>query len=107
MVGLSVVRAMIALYAEPDSLAAMRSVAAKRADVVVYVCGLSAQLEGEEGTNGNGDRRDLNLPGRQQQLLEALHATGKPVVVVLMNGSALGTTWAQAHVPAIVEAWYP
>jgi beta-glucosidase len=80
---------------------------AKRADAVVYVCGLTAQLEGEEGTNGGGDRTDLNLPGRQQQLLEALQTAGKPIVAVLMNGSSLGVTWARQHVPAIVEAWYP
>ena len=81
--------------------------AAQRTDAVIFVGGISSQLEGEEGTNGNGDRADLNLPAVQQQLLEALSATGKPIIVVLMNGSALGVNWAQAHVPAIVEAWYP
>ncbi|MDQ2800390.1 MAG: glycoside hydrolase family 3 C-terminal domain-containing protein, partial [Armatimonadota bacterium] len=81
--------------------------AAKRADAVIFVGGISAQLEGEEGTNGNGDRADLNLPQVQEDLLRAVYGAGKPVVVVLMNGSALSVNWAQAHVPAILEAWYP
>jgi beta-glucosidase len=85
---------------------------ARQADLVVFVGGLSANLEGEElkikvpGFLG-GDRTSLDLPAPQQQLLERLHATGKPVVLVLMNGSALGVNWADAHLPAIVEAWYP
>jgi beta-glucosidase len=85
---------------------------AKQADAVVLVLGLSSQLEGEEmkvhepGFLG-GDRTDIGLPARQQALLEAVAATGKPVVLVLLNGSALAVNWADAHVPAIVEAWYP
>ena len=54
-----------------------------------------------------GDRTSLELPAPQEQLLERVQATGKPLVLVLMNGSALGVNWADAHVPAIVEAWYP
>ena len=86
--------------------------AAREADLVVFVAGLSARVEGEEmkveaaGFAG-GDRTSLDLPAPQQRLLERVHATGKPVVLVLMNGSALGVNWADAHVPAIVEAWYP
>ncbi|MEZ0242088.1 MAG: glycoside hydrolase family 3 C-terminal domain-containing protein, partial [Sphingomonas sp.] len=86
--------------------------AAKGADVVIFVGGLSARIEGEEmklkvpGFAG-GDRTSLDLPGPQQALLERLHATGKPVVLVLMNGSALSVNWADANIPAIVEAWYP
>ena len=86
--------------------------AAKAADVVIYVGGLSARIEGEEmklkvpGFAG-GDRTSLDLPGPQQNLLERLHATGKPVVLVLMNGSALSVNWADVNIPAIVEAWYP
>jgi beta-glucosidase len=85
---------------------------AKQADAVVMVLGLSSQLEGEEmsvreeGFLG-GDRTDIGLPARQQKLLEAVVATGKPVVLVLLNGSALAVNWANEHVPAIVEAWYP
>jgi hypothetical protein len=54
-----------------------------------------------------GDRTDISLPAAQQQLLEALAATGKPLVVVLMNGSPLAVNWAQEHAAAILEAWYP
>jgi beta-glucosidase len=85
---------------------------AERAEVVVLVLGLTANLEGEEmpvhvpGFDG-GDRTDLGLPAPQQELLEQVVALGKPTVLVLMNGSALGATWADQHVPAIVEAWYP
>jgi beta-glucosidase len=85
---------------------------ARRADLVVFVAGLNASLEGEElkikvpGFNG-GDRTSLDLPAPQEQLLERVNAAGKPVVLVLMNGSALSVNWADKHVPAIVEAWYP
>ncbi len=86
--------------------------AAESADAVVLVLGLSPRLEGEEmavdvpGFAG-GDRVDLGLPAAQRRLMEAVVATGKPVVLVLLNGSALGLGWAAEHVPAIVEAWYP
>lgn len=85
---------------------------AKKADLVVFVGGLSARVEGEEmkikadGFAG-GDRTSLDLPAPQQKLLERLHATKKPVVLVLMNGSALSVNWADKNLPAIVEAWYP
>ena len=85
---------------------------ARRADVVVAFIGLSPGLEGEEmgvrveGFNG-GDRTDIGLPRAQQDLLEALKATGKPLIVVLMNGSALAVNWAEEHAAAILEAWYP
>ena len=96
-------------------VAALRAAAvdaAQKADVVVAFVGLSPHLEGEEmpihvpGFSG-GDRTDLNLPAEQQQMLEAVAATGKPLVVVLMNGSALAVNWAQQHATAILEAWYP
>jgi len=76
----------------------------------VVVLGLSPKFEGEQGEsalNPGGDRRDLELPGVQQQLLQAVVATGKPTVLVLTGGSALGIEWAKAHVPAILVAWYP
>jgi beta-glucosidase len=85
---------------------------AKEADAVVLVLGLSPQLEGEEmnvrepGFLG-GDRTDIQLPARQHGLLEAVAATGKPIVLVLMSGSALAVNWADRHVDAIVQAWYP
>jgi beta-glucosidase len=86
--------------------------AARAADVVVFVGGLTAEVEGEEmrvsypGFAG-GDRTDIELPAVQQEMLEALHATGKPVVLVLTTGSALAVRWAQEKLPAIVLAWYP
>jgi len=86
--------------------------AAQKAEVVVMVMGLSPSLEGEEmpvhveGFSG-GDRTDIGLPGTQERLLRQIHATGKPVVLVLMGGSAIAVNWAQAHVPAILHAWYP
>ncbi len=86
--------------------------AARGADLVVAVMGLSARIEGEEmkikadGFSG-GDRTSIDLPKPQEDLLEAVAATGKPVVLVLTNGSALGVNWADGHVPAILEAWYP
>src|SRR5215470_9298986 len=85
---------------------------AKQADEVVLVLGISSQLEGEEmnvqepGFKG-GDRTDINLPMRQQGLLEAVAATGKPIVVVLLSGSALAVNWANEHANAIIQAWYP
>lgn len=59
-----------------------------------------------EGFSG-GDRTSLDLPAPQEQLLERVSAAGKPVVLVVTNGSALGLNWANDHVPAILEAWYP
>ena len=86
--------------------------AAKSADLIVAMVGLSPHLEGEEmpvhveGFSG-GDRTDIKLPAPQEDLLQQLSATGKPMVVVLLNGSALAVNWAQQHANAILEAWYP
>ena len=86
--------------------------AVKKADLVVMVGGLSPRIEGEEmkvqadGFSG-GDRTKIDLPAPQEQLLEKIQAAGKPIVLVLMNGSALAVNWADEHIPAIVEAWYP
>ncbi|MGD0647228.1 MAG: glycoside hydrolase family 3 C-terminal domain-containing protein [Acidobacteriaceae bacterium] len=85
---------------------------AKQADVVVAFVGLSPELEGEEmpvhvkGFDG-GDRTSIELPAVQEKMLEAVATTGKPLVIVLMNGSALAVDWAKQHANAIVEAWYP
>ncbi|HEV2381282.1 MAG TPA: glycoside hydrolase family 3 C-terminal domain-containing protein [Terriglobia bacterium] len=104
----------LALFWQPPA-AALRDQAlkiAREADVVVAFVGLSPGLEGEEmpvhvaGFNG-GDRTDIDLPLVQDNLLQALAGTGKPLVVVLMNGSALAVQWAQQHAAAILEAWYP
>jgi beta-glucosidase len=85
---------------------------AGESDVVVAFVGLSPQLEGEEmpikidGFVG-GDRTSLDLPAPQQKLLEALAATGKPLIVVLQSGSAVSLKWANEHAAAILQAWYP
>ena len=86
--------------------------AARDADVVVFVGGLTGDVEGEEMTVNypgfaGGDRTDTRLPATQQKLLEAVHATGKPVVLVLTTGSALAVDWAEQNLPGIVVAWYP
>jgi beta-glucosidase len=86
--------------------------AAKQSDVIIAFAGLSPSLEGEEmpvkldGFTG-GDRTAIDLPAVQEELLKAVAATGKPLVVVLQNGSALAVNWAQEHAGAILEAWYP
>ena len=85
--------------------------AAKNADVVVAVVGITSRLEGEEmpvsqpGFSG-GDRTSLDLPKPEEDLIEALAGSGKPLVIVLMNGSALGVSWAKEHANAILESWY-
>jgi beta-glucosidase len=85
--------------------------AAKKADVVVAVVGITSRLEGEEmpvdqpGFSG-GDRTNLDMPKPEEDLVQAVAASGKPLVVVLMNGSALGVNWEKAHANAILEGWY-
>ena len=85
---------------------------AANSDVIVFVGGISPELEGEEmpvkidGFSG-GDRTHLDMPERQQLLLEKLNALKKPVVLVLTNGSALSINWAKENIPAIIESWYP
>lgn len=86
--------------------------AARRADVVIYVGGVSAQLEGEEMTVDyegfeGGDRTRIELSTVQERLLEALRGTGRPLVCVLMSGSALAIPALDAHANAILQAWYP
>ncbi len=92
-----------------DALKAVRG-----ADVTVAAVGITAEVEGEEmGNEGlpdgfrGGDRTSLDLPKPEEELLEAAKAAGKPLVVVLMNGSALSVNWAAEHANAILEAWYP
>ena len=86
--------------------------AAVHADAIVAFVGLSPELEGEEmpihteGFSG-GDRTNINLPAAQGTLLEAMVATGKPLIVVSMSGSAIAYTWAQQHAAALLQAWYP
>ena len=86
--------------------------AAKSSDIVIAFTGLSPQLEGEEmpvkipGFSG-GDRTSIELPASQQHMLEAVAATGKPIVVVNLSGSAIALQWANEHAAAILQAWYP
>ncbi|UIJ44155.1 glycoside hydrolase family 3 C-terminal domain-containing protein [Sphingomonas cannabina] len=86
--------------------------AAAQADVLVAVVGLTSDLEAEEspaqipGFKG-GDKTSLDLPPDQQALLEQARATGKPLVVVAMNGSPINLAWAKENAAAILEAWYP
>jgi beta-glucosidase len=87
---------------------------AKAADVVIYVGGINAQLEGEESKKANGyigfyggDRTQIELPSVQSDLLRALQNTGKPLVFVNCSGSAMAMPWEKKHLPAIVQAWYP
>ena len=85
---------------------------AAESDVVIFVGGITPRLEGEEmnvGLEGfrGGDRTDIRLPKVQEELLKALAATGKPVVLVLTSGSALAINWANEHLPAIMQTWYP
>jgi beta-glucosidase len=85
---------------------------ARQADAVVAFVGISPRLEGEEmpihvsGFSG-GDRTSIDLPDVQRQMLQAVAATGKPLIVVLMNGSPLAVNWSAQHANAILEAWYP
>ncbi|MCJ7551551.1 MAG: glycoside hydrolase family 3 C-terminal domain-containing protein, partial [Anaerolineae bacterium] len=89
--------------------------AAQGADVVIAVMGLSQLVEGEEGQqegvaggeHSTGDRTEISLPGVQEELLRTLAATGTPLVVVLLNGSAVAVNWAEEAAAAIVELWYP
>jgi beta-glucosidase len=86
--------------------------AARAADVVIFAGGLTGDVEGEEMEVAypgfaRGDRTDIVLPETQEKLLRAVHAVGKPVVLVLTTGSALAVEWAQQNVAAILVAWYP
>jgi beta-glucosidase len=99
--------AKVEMQPQPEALAA-----AKNADVVIAVLGISSELEGEEmqvsepGFSG-GDRTSIDLPGPEEDLLEKLKTAGKPIVLVLTNGSALALNWANQNVNAILDAWYP
>lgn len=83
----------------------------KESDVVVVCLGLDASLEGEEGDTSNqfasGDKKDLSLPGIQEEVLKTVYESGKPVVLVVLSGSALALGWAHEHIPAILQGWYP
>lgn len=93
-----------------DRLAEVKGVC-EESDIIIACMGLDSGLEGEEGDEGNayasGDKPDLNLPGLQEEVLETIYASGKPVILVLLSGSALAIPWADEHIPAIIQGWYP
>jgi beta-glucosidase len=98
--------------APKDNLEAEAIEIAKKSDVVILCMGLSPLLEGEEmkvkvdGFSG-GDRDDVKLPLSQTSLMKKLKELGKPMVLVMLNGSAIGINWENENLPAILEAWYP
>ncbi len=93
-----------------DRLSEIKAVC-RESDVVIACMGLDSGLEGEEGDEGNqyasGDKPNLNLPGLQEETLKVIYESGKPVVLVLLSGSALAINWADEHIPAIIQGWYP
>ena len=98
------------LAAGPDRMAEVKAVC-EESDVVIACMGLDAGLEGEEGDQGNqfasGDKPNLNLPGIQEDVLKILVESGKPVVLVILSGSALAVNYADENIPAILQGWYP
>ena len=98
------------LGAANDRLAEAKAVC-DLSDVVIGVFGLDPGLEGEEGDEGNefasGDKPNLKLPGLQEELIQTLYESGKPVILVLLSGSALAVSWEAEHLPAIIQGWYP
>jgi beta-glucosidase len=95
---------------ENDRLSEVKGVC-KASDVIIACMGLDSSLEGEEGDEGNeyasGDKPHLKLPGLQEEILKVIYESGKPVILVLMSGSALAINWADEHIPAIIQGWYP
>ncbi len=93
-----------------DRTAEARAVAAQ-SDVVIACFGLDPSLEGEEGDEGNefasGDKPNIELPGIQLDVLKAIYESKKPVILVVLSGSALSLVWADENLPAIIEGWYP
>ena len=98
------------LTAAGDRLSEVKAVC-EASDVVVAVMGLDADIEGEQGDAGNefasGDKPDLNFPGLQPEVLRIATESGKPVILVSLTGSAMAFAWEDAHIPAILQAWYP
>jgi beta-glucosidase len=101
---------MSGLGAKNDRISEVKGVC-KESDVIIACLGLDSGLEGEEGDTGNqyasGDKPHLGLPGLQEDILKAIYESGKPVILVLLSGSALAVKWADEHIPAIIQGWYP
>lgn len=101
---------MTNLSAGDDRIAEVKGVC-KESDVVIVCLGLDAGLEGEEGDTGNqfasGDKPDLRFPGIQEQILQVAYESGKPVILLVLTGSAMDLSWADERLPAIMQCWYP
>jgi beta-glucosidase len=100
----------------PEELRAEALSNAASADILIYVGGINSQLEGEEGNArggggvegfSNGDRTRIELPQVQEDFIQALSATRKPVIMINCSGSAMAFPWEAEHLPAILQAWYP
>lgn len=93
-----------------DRIAEVKGVC-QESDVVIVCLGLDAGLEGEEGDTGNqfasGDKPDLKFPGIQEKVLQTAVESGKPVILLVLAGSAMDLSWADQHVAAIMQCWYP
>jgi beta-glucosidase len=93
-----------------DRISEVKAVCDK-SDVVIACMGLDSGLEGEEGDEGNefasGDKPNIQLPGLQEEILKVIYESKKPVVLVLLSGSALAVNFADEHIPAIIQGWYP
>lgn len=98
------------LSEDNDRLSEVKAVC-NESDVIIACMGLDSGLEGEEGDEGNqyasGDKPNLNLPGLQEDILKTIYESGKPVILVMLSGSALAINWADEHIPAIIQGWYP
>ncbi|MGO9086059.1 MAG: glycoside hydrolase family 3 C-terminal domain-containing protein [Candidatus Sulfotelmatobacter sp.] len=101
------------IWAPPGAAPLPAALATTRdADVVIAVVGINSELEGEESSINipgfkGGDRTSIDLPQEEEDLLKAVKAQAKPLIVVLMNGSALAVNWANQNANAVLEAWYP
>ncbi len=101
------------LWALPEEYSEKKAIdAVKKSDLVMMFMGLSPRLEGEalkveSREFKGGDRLTLNLPEVQSKFIKKIHKLGKPIILILMNGSPLSINWESKHIPAIIEAWYP
>lgn len=105
--GCHILKDRISALGEADDRFVEAEIIAEKSDVVILCLGLDATFEGEEGDAGSGDKPNLKLPGRQQQLLERLLETGTPVVLLIGAGSALTFNGAEEKCAAVLDLWYP
>lgn len=105
--GCHILKDRISSLGEADDRFVEAEIIAEKSDVVILCLGLDATFEGEEGDAGSGDKPNLKLPGRQQQLLERLLETGTPVVLLIGAGSALTFNGADEKCAAVLDLWYP